>query len=153
MTEELIHALSRLPGLQVVSRTSAFEFKDKPPNVKVIGEQLKVGNVVEGSVRKIGDRIRVNTQLVNVSDGVVLWSERFDCNLTDIFDVQDQMARAIADKLKVELGSQVGSALVKRYTENFDSLRSLSARPLPVEQAEWRGLSKGARVFPGSPGA
>lgn len=121
LTEELIHALSRLPGLQVVSRTSAFEFKDKPPNVKVIGEQLKVGNVVEGSVRKIGDRIRVNTQLVNVTDGVVLWSERFDCNLTDIFDVQDQMARSIADKLKVELGSQVGSGLVKRYTDNFEA--------------------------------
>jgi len=121
LTEELIHALSRLPGLQVVSRTSAFEFKDKAQNVRTIGEQLKVSSVVEGSVRKIGDRIRVNTQLVNVSDGIVLWSERFDCNLTDIFDVQEQMARSIADYLKVELGSKAGSGLVKRYTENFEA--------------------------------
>jgi len=122
LTEELIHALSRLPGLQVVSRTSAFEFKGKAQNIRTIGEQLKVSSVVEGSVRKLGDRIRVNTQLVNVSDGYTLWSERFDCNMTDIFDVQDQMAKSIADMLKVELGSKVGSSgLVKRYTENFEA--------------------------------
>jgi eukaryotic-like serine/threonine-protein kinase len=121
LTEELIHALSRLPGLQVVSRTSAFEFKGKAQNVRTIGEQLKVSTVVEGSVRKMGDRIRVSTQLTNVSDGVVLWSERFDCNMTDIFDVQDQMARSIADLLKVELGSKAGSGLVKRYTDNFEA--------------------------------
>jgi serine/threonine protein kinase/tetratricopeptide (TPR) repeat protein len=122
LTEELIHALSRLPGLQVVSRTSAFEFKGKAQNIRTIGEQLKVSTVVEGSVRKVGDRIRVNTQLVNVSDGYTLWSERFDCNLTDIFDVQDNMARSIADMLKVELGSKAGSSgLVKRYTDNFEA--------------------------------
>ncbi len=119
LTEELIHALSRLPGLQVVSRTSAFEFKDKAQNVRTIGEQLRVSSVVEGSVRKMGDRLRVSTQLTNVTDGVVLWSERFDCNLTDIFDVQDNIARSIAQKLQVELGSKVGSTLVQRYTENF----------------------------------
>ena len=121
LTEELIHALSRLPGLQVVSRTSAFEFKGKAQNVRTIGEQLKVSTVVEGSVRKIGDRIRVSTQLTNVNDGVVLWSERFDCNMTDIFQVQDEMARSIADLLKVELGSKAGSGLVKRYTDNFEA--------------------------------
>ena len=121
LTEELIHALSRLPGLQVVSRTSAFEFKGKSQNVRTIGEQLKVSTVVEGSVRKLGERIRVTTQLTNVTDGIVLWSERFDCNMTDIFDVQDQMARSIADLLKVELGSKSGSGLVKRYTENFEA--------------------------------
>jgi len=122
LTEELIHALSRLPGLQVVSRTSAFEFKGKAQNVRTIGEQLKVSTVVEGSVRKLGERIRVTTQLTNVTDGIVLWSERFDCNLTDIFDVQDDMAGSIADLLKVELGSKSGSSgLVKRYTNNFEA--------------------------------
>ncbi len=121
LTEELIHALSRLPGLQVVSRTSAFEFKDKAQNVRTIGEQLRVSTVVEGSVRKIGERIRVNTQLTSVSDGVVLWSERFDCNMTDIFQVQDDMARSIADLLKVELGSKADNGLVKRYTQNFEA--------------------------------
>ena len=122
LTEELIHALSRLPGLQVVSRTSAFEFKGKAQNVRTIGEQLKVSTVVEGSVRKVGDHIRVNTQLVNVSDGYCLWSERFDCNMTDIFDVQDDMARSIAELLKIELGSKAGSGgMVKRYTDNFEA--------------------------------
>ncbi len=121
LTEELIHALSRLPGLQVVSRTSAFEFKGKAQNIRNIGDRLKVSTVVEGSVRKLGERIRVSTQLVNVGDGYCLWSQRFDCNMTDIFQVQDEMAKSIADSLKVELGSKAGTALVKRYTENFEA--------------------------------
>jgi len=121
LTEELIHALSRLPGLQVVSRTSAFEFKGKAQNVRNIGEQLKVSTVVEGSVRKLGDRVRVSTQLVNVSDGYCLWSQRFDCKMTDIFEVQEETAKSIADLLKVELGSKAETGLVKRYTANFEA--------------------------------
>jgi serine/threonine-protein kinase len=121
LTEELIHALSRLPGLQVVSRTSAFEFKGKAVSVRKIGEQLKVSSVVEGSVRKLDDRVRVSTQLVNVSDGYCLWSQRFDCKMTDIFAVQEEMAQSIADLLRVELGSKAGTGLVKRYTDNFEA--------------------------------
>ena len=122
LTEELIHALSRIPGLQVVSRTSAFEFKGKAQNVSKIGELLKVSAVVEGSVRRLGDRLRVSTQLVNVSDGFCLWSQRFDVKMTDIFDVQEEIAQSIADLLKVELGSKIGSSgLVKRYTDNFEA--------------------------------
>ena len=121
LTEELIHALSRLPGLQVVSRTSAFEFKGKAQSVRKIGEQLKVSSVVEGSVRKAADRVRVSTQLVNVSDGYCLWSQRFDCKMTDIFVVQEEMAKSIADLLRVELGSKAGTGLVRRYTDNFEA--------------------------------
>ena len=122
LTEELIHALSRLPGLQVVSRTSAFEFKGKDVNVQKIGEQLKVAAVVEGSIRRMGDRIRVSTQLVNVSDGFNLWSQRFDCQMTGIFEVQEEIAQTIADLLKVELDSKIGSSgLVKRYTDNIEA--------------------------------
>ncbi len=121
LTEELIHALSRLPGLQVVSRTSAFEFKGKAQDVRRIGEQLKVTAVVEGSVRKLGDRLRVSTQLVNVNDGYCLWSQRFDCKMTDIFDMQDEMAKTIANLLKVELGSKARSGLFKRYTEDLEA--------------------------------
>ena len=121
LTEELIHALSRLPGLQVVSRTSAFEFKGKAQSVRKIGEQLKVSAVVEGSVRKLEDRVRVSTQLVNVSDGYCLWSQRFDCKIRDIFEVQEEIAQSIADLMKVELGSKAGTGLVKRYTDNFEA--------------------------------
>jgi len=121
LTEELIHALSRLPGLQVVSRTSAFEFKGKAQNVRKIGEQLKVSTVVEGSVRRMQDRLRVSAQLVNVSDGYCLWSQRFDCTMKDIFAVQEETAQSIADLLKVELGSKAGTGLVKPYTANFDA--------------------------------
>ena len=105
-----------------MSRTSAFEFKGKAQNISKIGEQLKVSAVVEGSVRRMADRIRVSTQLVNVSDGFCLWSQRFDCKMTDIFDVQDQIAKSITDLLKVELDSRIGSSgLVKRYTDNFEA--------------------------------
>ena len=106
----------------MVSRTSAFEFKGKAQNMRKIGEQLKVSAVVEGSVRRLADRIRVSTQLVNVSDGFCLWSQRFDCKMTDIFDVQEEIAKSIADLLKVELDSKIGSSgLVKRYTDNFEA--------------------------------
>jgi serine/threonine protein kinase/tetratricopeptide (TPR) repeat protein len=120
LTEELIHALSRLPGLQVVSRTSAFEFKGKPQSVTKIGQQLKVSAVVEGSVRKLGEKLRVSAQLVNVSDGYCLWSQRFDCQIRDVFEVQEEIAQSIAESLKVKLGSRAGE-LVKRATENLEA--------------------------------
>ncbi len=151
LTEELIHALSRLPGLQVVSRTSAFEFKGKAQSVRKIGEQLKVLSVVEGSVRKLGERVRVSTQLVNVSDGYCLWSQRFDCKMTDIFAVQEEMAKSIAELLKVELGSKAGSWPGETIYREFRSLRSVSARTFPVEQAQLRRISESAGIFRARP--
>jgi eukaryotic-like serine/threonine-protein kinase len=114
LTEELIHALSRIPGLHVVSRTSAFAFKGKPQSIRTIGEALKVSTVVEGAVRTIGQKLRVNAQLVSVADGYCLWSQRFDREMKDVFEIQDEIAQKIVDMLKVKLGREESLALIKR---------------------------------------
>ncbi|MEP6574262.1 MAG: protein kinase [Gemmatimonadota bacterium] len=121
ITEEIINALAQLPRLRVAARTSAFSFKGKGADLRTIGDQLNVGTVLEGSVRRAGGRIRITAQLVNVADGYHLWSERYDRELTDIFAIQDEIASAIADKLKVTL--QVGgeSHLVRPPTANVEA--------------------------------
>jgi serine/threonine protein kinase/Tfp pilus assembly protein PilF len=100
LTEEIIDALSRLTWLRVVARTSAFEFKAKPQNVSTIAHQLKVRAIVEGSVRRAGDKLRVTAHLVNAEDGYCLWSQKFDCSPREIFEVQDEIAASIAQALK-----------------------------------------------------
>ncbi len=93
MTEELIHTLSKIEDLRVVARTSAFAFKGRKVDIREIGDQLGVGAVVEGSVRKAGERLRITAQLVQVSDGFHLWSETYDRRLDDVFLIQDEIAR------------------------------------------------------------
>jgi serine/threonine-protein kinase len=130
LAEEIINALTRLGNLRVTARTSAFVFRGAQQDVKQIGGKLGVANVLEGSVRKAGNRVRVSVQLIGVEEGNNLWSERFDREMTDVFEIQDEISQAIAAKLKVRLGSQSGSgpdtarpagALVKRYTENLEA--------------------------------
>ena len=89
----------------MVARTSAFSFKGKQIDLRTVGESLKVTTVLEGSVRKSGNRVRIMAQLISVSDGYHLWSERYDRELKDIFDLQDEIARTIANRLKVSLGA------------------------------------------------
>ena len=99
ITEELLNALTRVEGLQVTSRTSAFAFKGKNTDVRDIAIQLNVDRVLEGSVRKSGNRVRISAQLINAVDGYHVWSETYDRNLTDIFEVQDEISGIIAGKL------------------------------------------------------
>jgi serine/threonine-protein kinase len=106
MTEELISELARITGLRVVARTSVFEFKGKPQDVRRVGTQLNVATVLEGSIRKSGDRLRITAQLVGVPDGYHLWSETYDRELKDVFDVQREISRAIATALQVSLGGR-----------------------------------------------
>jgi serine/threonine-protein kinase len=103
MSEELINRLSKTPELRVVARTSAFAFKGKDVDIREIGEQLDVGALVEGSVRKAGDRLRITAQLVQVADGFHLWSETYERQLDDVFAMQDDLSRAIADALEARL--------------------------------------------------
>ncbi|MEO8193110.1 MAG: protein kinase [Gemmatimonadales bacterium] len=106
MTDELSNALSKLPGLKVASRTSAYAFKGQNTDVGEIGRKLKVQTVLEGTVRRQGPRLRVAAQLTNVSDGLALWSDTYERETSDVFSVQDDIAQAIASALKVKLGSQ-----------------------------------------------
>ncbi|MFI5166062.1 MAG: protein kinase [Thermoanaerobaculales bacterium] len=109
IAEELINALAHLEGLRVTSRTSSFSFKDKLEDVREIGRRLGVSAVLEGSVRRAGDRLRITVQLVNVADGYHLWSERFDRNADNIFAIQDEISLGVVEKLRVNLvgGEQV----------------------------------------------
>lgn len=103
ITEEIINALTQIEDLHVAARTSAFSFKGKHVDLRIVGERLNVKTVLEGSVRKAGNRVRIMAQLINVADGYHLWSQRYDRELKDIFEVQDEISRAIADRLKVSL--------------------------------------------------
>jgi TolB-like protein/Flp pilus assembly protein TadD len=119
--EEIINALARVQGLRVVARTSAFAFKGKNEDVREIGRRLDVAALLEGSVRRSGDRLRVTAQLVDVRDGSPLWSERFDRRLEDVFAIQDEIALAIVEGLKVRLLAGEKASLVHRHTESVEA--------------------------------
>jgi len=105
ITEELLNALTRVEGLQVTSRTSAFAFKGKNTDIRDIAIQLNVDRILEGSVRKSGNRVRITAQLINAADGYHIWSESYDRNLTDIFEVQDEISSIIAGKLQDKMSA------------------------------------------------
>jgi serine/threonine protein kinase len=121
MTEDIISALAQIDGLQVASRTSTFAYKKRDQDVRTIGRQLNVATVLEGSVRKAGNRLRITAQLVTVTDGYHVWSERYDRDLEDVFAIQDEIARAIVTALKIWLDDGAGAPLVKRQTANPDA--------------------------------
>ncbi len=121
ITEEIINTLAQLPGLHVAARTSSFAFKGKVAEIAEVGAKLKVAIVLEGSVRKVGNRVRITARLINVSDGYHLWSERYDRELHDIFAIQDAIARAIAHRLELALAGPAGVALVSPPTENLSA--------------------------------
>lgn len=119
MTEELIDALSRLKGLQVTSRGVAFQYKGKSMDPRELGRLLNVHDVLEGSVRQAGARIRVTARLVDTSGGFQIWSGSFDRQSKDIFDLQREIAESIAGALRVPLGVRGQSVLSPRYTSNI----------------------------------
>jgi serine/threonine-protein kinase len=118
LAEELLNALAKIDDLKVAARTSAFSFKGKNTNVSEIGTVLNVKTVLEGSVRKSGNQLRITAQLINATDGYHLWSERYDREMKDIFDVQDEITLAVVDALKVKLLGEEQGAVLKRYTRN-----------------------------------
>lgn len=122
ITEELLNAFTKVEGLQVISRTSAFAFKGKNTDVRDIGIQLNVDRILEGSVRKAGNRVRITAQLINAADGYHIWSENFDRNLTDIFEVQDEISSIIVNKCRGNLtAKEHEDKLVKVPTQNLDA--------------------------------
>jgi serine/threonine-protein kinase len=119
LAEEILNALANVAGFKVIARTSAFSFKGRNEDVRQIARTLGVGNVLEGSVRRAGERIRVTAQLVAASDASQLWSERYDRNITDVFAVQDEIAAAITTALKGKLGADASSQ--RHYTPSLES--------------------------------
>ncbi len=121
MTEEIINALAKVEGLNVVARTSVFALKGKDQDVREVGEQLSVTSVLEGSVRRSGDTLRVTAQLVDTADGYHLWSERYDRELEDVFAIQDEIAENIARELRVILSDEEKRAISKAPTDNVEA--------------------------------
>jgi len=117
LTEELLNTLVRIGGLKVTGRTSSFAFKGKNVDMREIGQSLNVANLLEGSVRKAGNRVRITAQLVKASDGYHLWSETFDRKLDDIFAIQQEIANKVTEALRVALLGDGGVALASRLEE------------------------------------
>ncbi len=121
MAEEIINALSRVEGLRVASRTSAFQFNEKSQDIRRMGEALNVKAILEGGVRTAGSRIRVTTQLVNVEDGYHIWSERYDGELEDVFAIQDEIAANIVAALELKLVGPRSADQPKRHSDNLEA--------------------------------
>ena len=121
ITEEIINALAQIEHLHVAARSSAFFFKGKYVDLQAIGERLKVRTILEGSVRRVGNHLRITAQLVNVADGYHLWSERYEREMKDVFDIQDDIARSIVDRLKGIFAGNPQEPLVKAGTKNLEA--------------------------------
>ncbi|WP_420572083.1 helix-turn-helix domain-containing protein [Kordia sp.] len=120
ITEEIINALSKIEGLKVTARTSSFAFKDKHTDIRIIGNELGVTNAVEGSIRIAKDRIRISTQLTRTDNGFLLWSEKFDRQLDDVFELQDEISLLIADKIRENFGHiDIDESLSTIHTQNL----------------------------------
>jgi TolB-like protein len=123
ITEEIIDALAQIQGLHVVARSSAFSFKGKHIDLRIVGEQLKVRTVLEGSVRRADNRLRITVQLVSAADGYHLWSERYEREMKDVFAIQEEIAQAIAQRLKIAFPWH-GKPLVRTGTPNLEAYQS-----------------------------
>ncbi len=147
MAEEIINVLTQVEGLRVVARTSAFAFKDKHEDVREIGRKLNVETLLEGSVRKSGKRLRITAQLVNVSDGYHLWSERYDRDIEDIFSIQDDISLSIVSQLKGKLLGKERAAIAGRHTRDVEAYNSyLQGRYFWNKRTEV-GFQKGLEYF------
>jgi serine/threonine protein kinase/thioredoxin-like negative regulator of GroEL len=153
LAEEIINLLTSINGLRVTARTSAFAFRGKDNDVRTIGETLHVASVLEGSVRKSGNRVRVTVQLISVADGYQLWSERFDRELTDVFVIQDEIAQAVVATLRVRLAERPNeeaaatATLVRKPTANIDAYNLYLKGRYELNQMTREGLVNSKLYF------
>jgi serine/threonine protein kinase/Flp pilus assembly protein TadD len=147
IAEEIINALAKVHALHVASRSSAFAFKGRNQDIRQVGDQLNVSTVLEGSVRKAGERIRITAQLINVADGYHLWSERYDRDLEDVFAVQDEIAESIVRALRVVLTDEEKRAIDKPRTENVQAYEYYLRGRQFFHQFREKGLQFARRMF------
>jgi len=148
MVEEITTAIARLPWLFVIARNSAFTYKGKPVAVKQVAQELGVRYVLEGSVRKAGNRVRITGQLIDTTTGAHIWADRFDGALDDIFDLQDQVASSVAGAIEPKLRQSEIERASRKPTANltaYDLYLPLSARRGAVTSLYRRGLCRGGR--------
>ncbi len=121
MSEEILNALTRVDGLRVTARSSSFSFKGKNEDVRAIGNALGVSNLLTGSVRRAGKKMRITAQLINTADGYHIWSEVYDSVEEDVFQVQDEISRKILNRLRENFSNNPNDQLVKPQTENMEA--------------------------------
>ena len=143
MAEEIINALTKLKNVRVVARTSAFQFKGQALDLREAGRRLGVTSVLEGSVRKAGDRLRATAQLINVQDGYHLWSERFDRRMDDVFDVQDDITHAVVDGLKIQLFASDDRRLVTQEVDDVEAYDLFLKGRYHINRATKESIQKG----------
>ena len=142
LSEELIAALAQIRELKVIGRSSSFRFKDRKEETKTIGEKLGVATLLEGTVRKQGERVRIVAELINAADGIELWTRTFDRELKDIFAVQQEIAAAVASSLKVTLLGADSSVGPNGCDEERGSAQRLSPRSFLFSAPQSRRLSQ-----------
>lgn len=147
LTEELINALSNIEELKVVARTSVFAYKGKMDDIRKIGRELNVENVLEGTVRKSGNQIRITAQLIDVADGFNLWSNRFDRELNNVFEIQDEIALAVVDHLRINFLEDVKPRMIKRKTENSEAYDLFLQARFAMNQKTEEGLREAIQLY------
>jgi TolB-like protein/Tfp pilus assembly protein PilF len=146
ITEEILNALAQIPNLKVAARRSAFQFKSNDLDLRKIGQVLGVAHILEGSLQKAGDQVRINVQLVDVQNGLQAWSEKYDRKLDNVFAVEDEIAKAIATRLRVQLTGGAGQPLVVDSTNNPQA-HELYLRGLTLLAARGPGLLEAKDSF------
>jgi TolB-like protein/cytochrome c-type biogenesis protein CcmH/NrfG len=147
LSEELMNVLAKVPGLRVAARTSSFHFKGKTGDVADIGRQLNVATILEGSVRRAGDRVRVTAQLVQADNGFHLWSDTYDRTLDDVFAIQEDIAGKVVEALKITLLGANASALAKRPTTNMEAYDAYLLGQQRLARRRSDALAEAARHF------
>jgi len=147
LADELINRLTKIESLMVPARTSAFSFKGKELDIQEIGKKLNVDMVLEGSLRKAGNKLRITVQLVNVADGYPVWSEKYERDEKDIFVLQDEISLAIVDKLRLKLLGEEKGKIVKRYTENVEAYQAYLKGRYHWNRRTEESLRKGLEYF------
>jgi TolB-like protein len=141
-SEEITAALAKIPGLRVVGRSSAFQFKGQSRDLRAIGEALSARYLIDGSVRMAGNRVRITAQLIQADDGIGLWTENYDRELTDIFAIQEDIAQAIASALRVPLGLAQGEQLVPNRSINPETYQQYLRAKALIRARGLRGLTE-----------
>ncbi|HJU65915.1 MAG TPA: hypothetical protein VJ596_09570, partial [Gemmatimonadaceae bacterium] len=147
ITDELIDALTKVEGLRVASRTSVFALKGKPQDVRAIGALIGASEVLEGTVRKSGDRLRITAQLSSTEDGRLLWSQRFDRQLDDVFAIQDEIARTIVNTLRATSFAELAEPVPRRYTESVEAYGLYLKGRYAWNKRTQEGVNEGIQFF------
>jgi len=147
LTEELIHTLTNIGGLRVLGRSSSFQYKAKAHDLRLIGRQLEISAVVEGSVRKEGDKLLIIAQLINTADGFQMWSGRYEREFKGVFAIQREISEGIAETLRIRLSRPVGRTLALRYTSNLAAYSLYLQAHARLAKRSREGLRKGRELF------